>query len=76
MQLFVKTESFQNLNIGLSLDEGVAFPTEDFVLYYGEKCMWGKLNICLKLHLFVNIKCLAIIVHNTIVYNICTNTTT
>ncbi|KAF5287664.1 hypothetical protein FQR65_LT12194 [Abscondita terminalis] len=37
---FVKTQEFRNLNVGFSLDEGMASPNDEFVLYYGERCIW------------------------------------
>jgi len=40
MRLFVQTEEFQKLNVGFALDEGLASPTDDFMIYYGERCPW------------------------------------
>jgi len=45
MQQFVKTNDFQNLNVGFALDEGMANPGEEYVLFYGERCIW---------HLFIH----------------------
>jgi aminoacylase len=42
MKHFVKTTEFENLNIGFSLDEAIASPTEEFVLSYGERTIWRK----------------------------------
>lgn len=43
MQLFVKMKAFKDLNVGVALDEGMASPDEDFILFYGERCIWRKL---------------------------------
>jgi len=40
MGLFVKTKDFADLNVGLALDEGLASPTEEFIVYYGERAPW------------------------------------
>ncbi|XP_065168483.1 aminoacylase-1-like [Atheta coriaria] len=40
MKTFVTTADFKNLNIGFSLDEGIASPDETFSLYYGERAIW------------------------------------
>ncbi|KAJ3643733.1 hypothetical protein Zmor_026426 [Zophobas morio] len=40
MRQFVHTKHFQKLNVGIALDEGMASPTEEFVLFYGERCIW------------------------------------
>lgn len=45
MMKFVNTSYFMSLNVGFSLDEGLANPTEEFVLFYGERSMWSKLWI-------------------------------
>lgn len=42
MQSFVKTDEFRALNVGFSLDEGVASPTEAFDVYYAERSVWRK----------------------------------
>lgn len=42
MKKFVETNDFKNLNVGFSIDEGMASPTEEFVLFYGERCIWRK----------------------------------
>ncbi|GAB6022977.1 adenylate cyclase [Chamberlinius hualienensis] len=34
---FVKTTEFRKLNVGFSLDEGMASPTDTYVVYYGER---------------------------------------
>ncbi|XP_026470150.1 aminoacylase-1-like isoform X1 [Ctenocephalides felis] len=40
MGLFVKTREFQNLNVGVSLDEGMASANEIYPLFYGERSLW------------------------------------
>ncbi|XP_017026519.1 aminoacylase-1-like [Drosophila kikkawai] len=37
MQPFVKSEEFRSLNIGFSLDEGIASPTAEFPVFYAER---------------------------------------
>jgi len=34
---FIKTQEFKKLNVGFSLDEGMASPTDTYVVYYGER---------------------------------------
>lgn len=47
METFVHTDDFRSLNIGFSLDEGMASPTQDYVLFYGERNIWrNKYNTC------------------------------
>ena len=41
MKKFIESEQFQKLNVGFALDEGVANPTENFYLSYGERCTWN-----------------------------------
>lgn len=40
MKDFVRTKDFKELNIGFSLDEGVASPEEYFYMFYGERAIW------------------------------------
>ncbi|KAK5575943.1 hypothetical protein RB653_007078 [Dictyostelium firmibasis] len=40
MEKFVYTEKFREMNIGLCLDEGLASPTNDFTVFYGERAPW------------------------------------
>jgi aminoacylase len=40
MKDFVKTDDFKKLNIGFTLDEGVASPTNSFYLFNGERSIW------------------------------------
>ncbi|XP_044741964.1 aminoacylase-1-like [Chrysoperla carnea] len=46
MQSFVKTADFRALNIGFALDEGMANPTNDYVLFNGERFGWNILVRC------------------------------
>ncbi|XP_044753472.1 aminoacylase-1-like [Coccinella septempunctata] len=40
MKLFIQTEDFKNLNVGVALDESLASENEEMILFYGEKCCW------------------------------------
>uniref|UniRef100_A0A6M2DD42 N-acyl-aliphatic-L-amino acid amidohydrolase n=1 Tax=Xenopsylla cheopis TaxID=163159 RepID=A0A6M2DD42_XENCH len=40
MGLFVKSKEFQNLNVGVSLDEGMASASDVYPLFYGERSLW------------------------------------
>jgi aminoacylase len=41
---FRDTELFQSMNTGMSLDEGLANPSDKFTVFYGEKsCWWVKI---------------------------------
>lgn len=40
MMEFVKTEAFRNLNVGFSLDEGIAGPDEVYPVFYAERSVW------------------------------------
>lgn len=42
MRAFVDTSDFKSLNIGFSLDEGLASPTEVFPVFYAERSVWRK----------------------------------
>lgn len=46
MEKFVHTDEFKALNIGFSLDEGIASPAEAFDLYYAERTIWQIEFIC------------------------------
>lgn len=46
MRLFVKTEAFRRLNVGFSLDEGIASPDEVFPVFYAERSVWRVDFIC------------------------------
>jgi aminoacylase len=40
MGLFVKTQTFRDLNIGFALDEGLASATSTVPVYFGERAIW------------------------------------
>lgn len=40
VQKWVEEESFKKLNVGLSLDEGLASENNVVPLYYGERAIW------------------------------------
>lgn len=42
MEKFVVTKDFKDLNVEFALDEGMASPNEDFVLFNGERSIWRK----------------------------------
>lgn len=48
MEKFVQTKEFENLNVGVALDESVASPTEEFNVFYGERCLWRIIKTMLK----------------------------
>lgn len=40
MKIFIHTPDFKALNIGFALDEGMASPSDSFVLFNGERSIW------------------------------------
>jgi len=40
MEIFVNLDKFRELNVGLCIDEGLASPTEEFTVFYGERAPW------------------------------------
>eukprot|EP01133_Synstelium_polycarpum_P007346 gene7346-8557_t len=40
MEPFVTTQRWRELNVGLAIDEGLASPTEEFTVFYGERAPW------------------------------------
>ncbi|XP_026500882.2 aminoacylase-1-like [Vanessa tameamea] len=46
MEKFVLTDSFKALNIGFALDEGMANPGEEFIIFNGERNIWQIHVIC------------------------------
>ncbi|CAK1601217.1 unnamed protein product [Parnassius mnemosyne] len=40
MKKFVLTDEFKALNVGFALDEGMANPTDEFVIFNGERSIW------------------------------------
>jgi len=51
MAKFVNTSDFLELNVGFALDEGMADPSDQFPLFYGERSIWRK--YLFKLYLFI-----------------------
>lgn len=43
MEKFVVTDEFKALNIGFALDEGMASPTDEFIIFSGERSIWRKI---------------------------------
>ncbi|KAL3646146.1 hypothetical protein CASFOL_011326 [Castilleja foliolosa] len=37
---FAYSDVFKSMNVGIVLDEGLASPTEDYRVFYGERCPW------------------------------------
>ncbi|PIN15718.1 Aminoacylase ACY1 [Handroanthus impetiginosus] len=37
---FANSDIFKNMNVGIVLDEGLASPTENYRVFYGERCPW------------------------------------
>jgi len=46
MCLFVLHEEFKKLNIGFSLDEGLASPDDEIPVFYGERNVYWIKFIC------------------------------
>jgi hypothetical protein len=42
MEKFIATDDFKNLNVGFSLDEGIASPNSDYLVFYGERSIWRE----------------------------------
>jgi aminoacylase len=42
MEKFITTDDFKNLNVGFSLDEGMASPNTDYLLFNGERFIWRE----------------------------------
>jgi len=54
MAKFVNTSDFLELNVGFALDEGMADPSDQFHLFYGERSIWRKYLFKLEfIYLFV-----------------------
>lgn len=46
MMPFVQSNEFKALNVGFSLDEGIASPTDEFIVFYSERSIWEIEFIC------------------------------
>lgn len=44
MMAFAPSDEFKALNVGFALDEGIASPTDEFPVYYGERTIRRELN--------------------------------
>lgn len=44
MQAFLTSNEWKKLNVGFALDEGLANPTEEFTVFYGERMPWCNKN--------------------------------
>ena len=42
IQQFLKTQKFKELNVGYSLDEGLASEDDTYRVYYAQRCTWCK----------------------------------
>lgn len=42
MEHFVKTNEFRSLNVGFTLDEGLASEDDVIPVYYGERTLWRQ----------------------------------
>ncbi|CAN6476622.1 unnamed protein product [Victoria cruziana] len=40
VELFVESEVYRSMNVGIVLDEGLASETDEFRVFYGERCPW------------------------------------
>ena len=45
MKKFIESSEFKKLNVGFSLDEGMASASEEFDLYYAERAIWGEYHV-------------------------------
>lgn len=43
MKVFVHSDEFKALNVGFSMDEGIASPTEVFPVFYAERSIWSNI---------------------------------
>lgn len=53
MKKFVHTPDFKALNVGFALDEGMANPNEEFIIFNGERSIWRKYSISIKITLYL-----------------------
>lgn len=42
MAKFVRTQTFNNLNVGFDIDEGAPSAGEEFYIFDKERCKWGE----------------------------------
>ena len=53
MAKFVDTSDFLALNVGFALDEGNADPSDQFILFYGERSAWRKYLFLTRVYIFI-----------------------
>uniref|UniRef100_A0AC35GL77 N-acyl-aliphatic-L-amino acid amidohydrolase n=1 Tax=Panagrolaimus sp. PS1159 TaxID=55785 RepID=A0AC35GL77_9BILA len=46
MQLFLKSQDFKDLNLGFTLDEGLASEDDSYKVYYAERCVFWVVVSC------------------------------
>ncbi|CAG4929690.1 unnamed protein product [Colias eurytheme] len=46
MGKFVESEYYKKLNVGFALDEGIASPTDDYIVFNAERSIWHVKVIC------------------------------
>lgn len=46
MVKFVTSDAFKAMNVGFSLDEGIASPTDEFNVYFAERVIWEIVFTC------------------------------
>jgi aminoacylase len=61
MKQFVYTKDFQNLNVGMGLDEGMPSSSEKFAIFNAERNIWRK--FFLRKRIIKNINLLDLIIH-------------
>ncbi len=49
MEQFVNTKRFADMNVAVTLDEGLASPDETFTVFYGERAAWCTIELLLNL---------------------------
>ena len=45
MRLFLNSPEWKELNVGFTLDEGLANPEDEFTVYFGERMPWSNKSI-------------------------------
>jgi hypothetical protein len=77
MAKFVNTSDFLELNVGFALDEGMADPSDQFPLFYGERSIWRKYLFKLQfIYLFCIYMCVCVeFLGSTCVCVYCAHTT-
>lgn len=58
MQTFLKSTEWKKLNVGFALDEGLANPSEEFTVFYGERMPWCNRLINLHSIVFITLELL------------------